>query len=138
MSHVVRSGVRDSLPITLINALFSSFSLWFSCLKSCKFCQEGRGEGEGRGGERRGGRGEGRGGEGRGEGGREVQSVRFKQTCLYITLESLTSSIILASFSSFSCVKKVESEDGKGGREGGVERGGGRQSRGQGGRNGID
>ena len=67
---------------------------------------------------REGGGGE-EGGEG-GRGGREVQSVRFKQT-LSITLESLTSSIILASFSSFSCVKKVESEDGKGEGRGGGE-----------------
>ena len=36
----VDMGARESFPITLIRALFSSFILWFSFFTSCKLCIE--------------------------------------------------------------------------------------------------
>ena len=38
--HDVDMGARESFPITLIRALFSSFILWFSFFTSCKLCGE--------------------------------------------------------------------------------------------------
>lgn len=38
--HDVDMGARESFPITLMRALFSSFILWFSFFTSCKLCAE--------------------------------------------------------------------------------------------------